>query len=149
MSLTFPSWLCKRLDPVELLLRILLGGVFCFAGAGKIHDPLLFEATIRNYRILEDPWVSLVAMFMPPLEIIAGICVILRLLYPGCVVVLGGALLAFLLALTSLLVRGIDTECGCLGIATTVQLQLFIDCGLVVAAFVLLWLWRKAERRAP
>ena len=72
---------------------------------------------------------------------------ILRIIYPGCVIVIGGCLLCFMLALVSLQVRGIDTECGCLGIATTVQLQLLIDTVLGTVAFVLLLIWRKAERQ--
>ncbi|MCP4847998.1 MAG: hypothetical protein GY899_08645 [Verrucomicrobiaceae bacterium] len=132
---------------MELFLRILLGGVFCVAGAWKIDDPMLFESIIRNYRILGDPWIAWVAMFMPPFELIAGVCVILRLLYPGCVIVLGGSLVFFMLALASLLIRGIDTECGCLGITTTIQLQLLIDCGLCAVACVLLCAWRNAEGR--
>ena len=146
-SLALPSWLCSRIEPVELLFRLLLGGVFCVAGAGKIIDPLLFESTIRNYRILEDPWIAWAAMSIPPFELITGSLVILRLLYPGCVLALTGALIGFIASLMSLLARDIDAECGCLGIATTIQLQLLIDFVLATVAIVLIWMWRKAARQ--
>ena len=138
-----PGWLSCRIEPVELFFRILLGGVFCVAGAGKIGNLLIFESTIRNYRILEDPWIAWTAMVLPPFEVIGGTLVILRLLYPGCLILLCGALLAFMGALVSLLARGIDTQCGCLGLVTTIQVQLMIDCGLVASAVILLWMWRK------
>ncbi|MFP6873961.1 MAG: MauE/DoxX family redox-associated membrane protein [Verrucomicrobiales bacterium] len=136
-----PNWLRCRIEPIELLCRLFLGGVFLIAGAGKIIDPQIFESTVRNYQILEDPWIAWAAMTLPPFELIAGGCVILRLLYPGCIIALALAVIGFITALISLLARDIDIECGCLGIATTLQLQLFIDVGLIALAVVLLRVW--------
>ena len=144
-----PAWLLCRVDPVEFLFRIVFGGVFCIAGAMKMTDLLAFEAAIRNYRLLGDPYVAWAAMSIPPLEIIAGSAVILRILYPGCIIVLCGALTVFIGSLISLLVRGIDTECGCLGIRTTIEVQLAIDCLLAALGALLLWMWRKKYCLAP
>jgi uncharacterized membrane protein YphA (DoxX/SURF4 family) len=145
MTRDIPNWLRSRIDPVELFFRLLLGGVFLIAGAGKIVDPQIFESTIRNYQILEDPWIAWMAMALPPFELIAGGCVILRLLYPGCVIALVLATIGFIAALISLLVRDIDIECGCLGIVTTLQLQLFIDGALIAASLVLLFFWLRSR----
>ncbi len=144
-----PAWLLCRVDPVEFLFRIVFGGVFCIAGAMKMTDLLAFEAAIRNYRLLGDPYVAWAAMSIPPLEIIAGSAVILRILYPGCIIVLCGSLTVFMGSLISLLVRGIDTDCGCLGIRTTIEVQLAIDCLLTALGALLLWMWRKKSCLAP
>ena len=143
--MAFRNWFCCRFDPIELLFRLLLGGVFLVAGADKIIDPQIFESTLRNYQILEDPWIAWGAIAIPPFELIAGACVVLRLLYPGCIIALTLALIVFILALMSLLTRGIDIECGCLGIATTLHLQLFIDAALIAVAIILVILWARSE----
>jgi hypothetical protein len=138
-----PAWLLCRVDPVEFLFRIVFGGVFCIAGAIKMTDLLAFEAAIRNYRLLADPFVAWAAMSIPPLEFIAGSAVILRVIYPGCIIVLCGSLTIFMGALISLLVRGIDADCGCLGISTTIEAQLAIDCLLATLGGLLFWMSRK------
>jgi len=138
-----PAWLLCRVDPVEFLFRIVFGGVFCIAGAIKMTDLLAFEAAIRNYRLLGDPFVAWAAMSIPPLELIAGSAVILRVIYPGCIIVLCGSLTIFMGALISLLVRGIDADCGCLGISTTIEAQLAIDCLLATLGGLLFWMSRK------
>ena len=147
--MAFRNWIRCRIEPIELLFRLLLGGVFLVAGSEKIIDPQIFESTLRNYRILEDPWIAWGAIAIPPFELIAGACVVLRLLYPGCIIALILALIGFILALISLLFRGIDIECGCLGIVTTLHLQLFIDSALIAVAILLLIHWHvRAVREA-
>ena len=140
-----PEWIRSRIDPVESFFRIVFGGFFCMSGAIKMSDLLAFESAIRNYRLLGDPFIAWLAMSIPPLELIAGMAVILRVFYPGCVIVLCGALSIFMCALISLLARGIDTECGCLGISTTIQVQLALDFGLASFGGFLLWSWRKTD----
>ena len=68
-------WLENRVDPIELLFRIIVGGIFIYAGILKINDLQSFELSVRNYQILNDPWVALVAITLPPLEIIIGIAI--------------------------------------------------------------------------
>ncbi|MEC8692096.1 MAG: MauE/DoxX family redox-associated membrane protein, partial [Verrucomicrobiota bacterium] len=65
-------WLEKKVDPVELLFRLIIGGIFIYAGILKVIDISTFELSIRNYKILNDPWVAIVALTLPPLEIITG-----------------------------------------------------------------------------
>ena len=140
-----PDWIRSRIDPVESFFRIVFGGVFFTAGAIKMSDLLAFESALRNYRLLSDPFIAWVTMGVPSLELIAGTAVILRVFYPGCVILLCGALIIFMGALISLLVRGIDTECGCLGIITTIQIQLIFDLALLAIGAGLLWSWRKTH----
>ena len=138
-----PDWIRSRIDPVESFFRIVFGGVFFMAGVIKMSDLLAFESALRNYRLLSDPFIAWVTMGVPSLELIAGMAVIIRVFYPGCVILLCGALSIFMGALISLLVRGIDTECGCLGIITTIQIQLIMDLALVAIGAGLLWSWRQ------
>lgn len=146
MPTKLPHWLCSRIDPIELLLRIVLGGILVLAGWEKIKDPGLFSLDVRNYQILSDPWNAWAAMALPPFEIIAGCSILLRVLYLGSLVAVGVVLLGFIAALTSLLVRKLDIECGCLGFSFPLQIQILIDVALIAIVVVLLWMARRATR---
>ena len=143
MANGLPRWLACRLDPIELLLRIVLGGFFIYAALPKLADPLSFSDQVRNYRIIDDPWVALVAMGLPVLELLAGACVVLRVFYPGALVAIAAMLCGFIPALASLLVRGIEGECGCLSAGFTPDIQILIDIALLAMALVLLWILRR------
>ncbi|RZO17822.1 MAG: DoxX family membrane protein [Verrucomicrobiaceae bacterium] len=134
-----PVWLKSRLDPIELLFRIILGGVFIYSGIYKIRDPQALELVIRNYKILADPFIAISAMTLPPLEIILGTCLLFKILFKGAIALCVTILIAFITALSSLMLRGIDIECGCLGLRTTIQMQIFIDLFLLLCALYLLY----------
>lgn len=145
MRRKFPHWISSRLDPIELLLRLIVGGVFLDSGWGKALDPLSFSDTVRSYQILADPWAAWLAMALPPFLLITGFCLILRVLYPGVVFAAAGALAGFVVALVSLSSRGLDVECGCLSFAFPVGVQILIDVLLVALCAVLA---RMAFRRS-
>jgi hypothetical protein len=48
-------------------------------------------------------------------------------------------LMTFIALLSSLILRNIDIECGCLGLRTTIQMQIFIDSLLLLSAIYLLY----------
>ena len=146
MASKIPRWLSSRLDPIELLFRIALGGLFVYASLPKLGNPLSFADKIRNFRIIDDPWVAWVAMGLPVLELLVGVCILLRILYPGALLVTIGMMLAFIPALASLLVRGIEEDCGCLSAKLTPDLQILVDIGLLAIALFLLWLWRRSRK---
>jgi len=140
-----PVWLKSRLDPIELLFRIILGGVFIYSGFYKIRDPQSLELVIRNYKILTDPFIAIVAMTLPPLEIILGACLLLKILFNGALTLCVTLLMAFIALLSSLILRNIDIECGCLGLRTTIQMQIFIDSLLLLSAIYLLYSLHRAR----
>ena len=134
-----PVWLRSRLDPVELLVRLVLGGTFIFSGIYKIRDPQAFELIIRNYKILGDPFIALTAMTLPPLELIIGSCLLLRVIYKGAVFLSLLLLITFIASLASLIIRGIDIDCGCFGLNTTIQMQILLDLILGLGATYLFY----------
>ena len=56
-----------------LLVRIVLGLVFIYAGAAKLIDPKAFANVISQYDILPEFLLAPFAMGLPALELIAGI----------------------------------------------------------------------------
>lgn len=108
----------KVWNPItELLLRVAVGGLFIYAGAIKLADPAAFAVDIRHYRILPHLPVVALAVYLPWLEILAGVCVVSGKQFRGALLLLGAMMVAFTGALISAWVRGLDISCGCFGIA--------------------------------
>lgn len=96
-------------------LDFVIGGIFVFAGILKVLDPLQFANDIDNFHLL--PWALSVrlAFYLPWLEIICGLALILRRLRTGALAILAALTLVFIGALVSARVRGLDIKCGCFG----------------------------------
>jgi putative oxidoreductase len=120
-------------------LAFALGGFFVYTGVLKIWStgPKDFLESIRSYHLIGDPWAALVAVFLPILEIVAGLAVILGLKRRAAAALLAIQLVVFISALASTLVRGIDVHCGCFGPSkdsTNVPRQIALDAILFLAA---------------
>lgn len=100
------------------VLAVLLGGLFVYAGAVKLIDPMHFAIDIDNYKML--PWAVSVrlAFYLPWLEIFCGIAVIFRFLYRGGLSILAALTSIFIVASIIAKARGLDINCGCFGEAS-------------------------------
>jgi hypothetical protein len=127
------------------IVAFLAGGLFIYAGALKVLDPIQFGRDIDNYKML--PWalsVSL-AFFFPWLEIFCGLALIARRLYLGALFVLTSLVAIFIIATITAKARGLDITCGCFGHASknlSFTWHLALDLGLF-AALVALWFWDR------
>jgi putative oxidoreductase len=94
---------------------LVVGGIFIYAGALKMLDPVQFANDIDNYKIL--PWTVGVALafYLPWLEIFSGLALIFRFLYRGGLSILIMSILIFIGATVAAKVRGLDITCGCFG----------------------------------
>lgn len=99
--------------PLQMLFRMVLGGIFIYASLDKIVQPLEFAKIIKNYQILPDFLITLPALALPWLEFLAGFCLVAGLWKRSAAWLLSLLLLAFILALGVNAVRGIDVSCGC------------------------------------
>ncbi len=100
---------------VLLVFRVVLGGLFVYAGVVKVGDPLDFAQDIRNYRLVGQSLAFAAAIVLPWLEILAGAFLVAGLWKRGAALVVSG-LLVFFIALTAVtMVRGLDVDCGCFG----------------------------------
>ena len=100
------------------IVDVIVGGIFIYAGAIKVFDPVQFANDIDNYKIL--PWTIAVslAFYLPWLEILCGLALILRRLYLGGLSILTALVAVFLVATIAAKVRGLDITCGCFGHAS-------------------------------
>jgi len=98
---------------LTLALRLLVGIVFCYAAVDKILHIDQFARLIYYYHILPGWAINIMAIFMPMVEMIAGLALILGIWPRGATALIGAMTLMFLIALTIVYIRGVDINCGC------------------------------------
>ncbi len=96
-----------------LAARLLIGGLFVYAGMYKVLDPGSFAPAIRNYMILPPAVTNAVAVTLPWIELAAGLMLILGLYTRPAALVTTGLLGVFLAAIGYAYVTGLDIDCGC------------------------------------
>ncbi|MEW6238131.1 MAG: MauE/DoxX family redox-associated membrane protein [Candidatus Omnitrophota bacterium] len=132
-----------------LALRLFLGGVLIYAGAAKLFDMPGMARAIANYRLLPDSLVNIVAMILPPVELLAGIGLILGLCFDGALAITTLLLLVFLAAIESAILRGLDIQCGCFGTsdAELVGTGVLLRDAMLLLAVIPLWMDKNARFR--
>jgi putative oxidoreductase len=123
------------------VVAIIIGGLFIYAGAVKVIDPVEFARDIDNYKML--PWqVSVwMGLYLPWLEILCGLALVVRVLYRGSVFVLTALMVLFIVITVIAKARGLDISCGCFGHASkylSFAWHLVLDF-LLLGGLVLLW----------
>lgn len=128
--------------------RLVLGGLFLYAGLLKAADVTAFARTVAAYQLLPYALNYLVAATLPYVEILAGLLLVLGRNVRGAALLLALLTVVFIGALCSVLWRGLTIDCGCFGSngATPPWLALVRDFGLLVLAHFSFHLHRT---RAP
>jgi uncharacterized membrane protein YphA (DoxX/SURF4 family) len=116
-----------------LLFRVIVGGVFIWAGALKIADPLGFAQSIKNYQVVSPTLALLIAIVLPWVEVLSGALLIIGVLKRSSALLISLLLIGFIGLVALALARGIDTSCGCFG-----SLSRRADLSLILTDAVLL-----------
>ena len=131
------------------IVGLIIGGIFIYAGVIKAMDPVGFANDIDNYKILPWPLTVRLAFYLPWLEILCGLAVILGLLYRGGLLILTMLISIFIIASVIAKARGLDITCGCVGHASR-YLSFFGHLALdfvLLALLVALWFTNRAQRK--
>lgn len=97
----------------RLFARLLLGGLFLVLSFDKIQHPRLFAEALVGYDLFPMFTVPSLALFVPWVEFLGGLFLVLGLLSRGSALLLLGLSTAFGLISLITLLRGLETECGC------------------------------------
>lgn len=120
---------------VSLIFRWCLGIIFLYAGYVKANDPQGFAQAIYNYRLLPEWMINPMAIFLPWVELLVGISLLLGIWIDGASLVASGLLAIFAGALGISLARGLDIACGCFSTQSSSDsitwLHLFRDVALM------------------
>ena len=105
-----------RIKEITLaLVRIVLSALFAWAAITKIPNMELFAEETANYRLLPPVLVPIFAVTLSGVEILSGALLFLGITVRAAAGVVGLMLIAFIIALSQALLRGIDLRCGCFG----------------------------------
>ena len=134
-----------------VLIRILLGGIFLYAGTIKASASEEFALALVPFSILPESWTPTFAVLLAWTEIAAGLLVLLPRVHrlgSGLILLLA---LVFIGVLTWALSNGIIVSCGCFGgdetpSASAMQMAILRDIGIACAAgFTLVFRLPKAR----
>ncbi|MBM4141132.1 MAG: DoxX family membrane protein [Nitrospira sp.] len=101
---------------ISFIFRIIVGGIFLLAGLAKISDPVRFLLTLREFQLFPEVIIRFLAVYLPWLEFILGLFIILGILCWTSSLMLACLNAVFTLAILSVIIRGIDIDCGCFGL---------------------------------
>jgi uncharacterized membrane protein YphA (DoxX/SURF4 family) len=147
--------------------RLLLGGIFIYAGYSKIFVPNLilssmmtlkfsinanlsnFGQQVASYKLLSPAGVDFVAHTLPFVEIILGLLLLIgwRLRIWGTIVSL--MLLGFLAMVTRAYLLHMEINCGCFGTPEPVSLKKILEDSAMLALAVLMTLFAFQQARKP
>lgn len=104
-------------EKIALILRVLMGAWFAYAGGLKIFASGLdqFASDIENYRLISGNLTVITAYLIAWIEVIAGLCFLLGVMKKGSWLAMFGLVIAFSVSVGSAWARGLDISCGCLG----------------------------------
>ena len=154
--------LVKRLLSHPLVVwscRLAMAAILLYAGVQKVWMPLEFARLLKEYHLLPDQILNLIAVILPWAEIVCGLCFLSGLWLMGAAVLLSGmnTIFAFAISYRAWLIMsttGVDFfdlsfDCGCgfgvVYIPTKILENLILVC---IGLLILLSRWSgEAESR--
>jgi len=116
----------RLLNAVLLLIRLIVAGVFLYAGWQKVWVPQEFADSIAAYQLLPVQLINPVALTLPPFELVVGFLLLAgwqqRVAAFSALILTG----VFLVALASALSRGLKIDCGCFGAGLSAKDDLWL-----------------------
>jgi putative oxidoreductase len=123
------------------ILRVVLGGLFVWAGILKLLDVSAFIDEVGNYRLL-PALAPLLGTTLPTIEIAAGVALAATrgAWRSAAALLVLSMMVVFTIAVSSAWLRGIDVRCGCFGTGggPIGPLTVARDVGLLAAAVLVL-----------
>ncbi len=99
------------------IIRLVLGVTFIYASLHKIVHPAQFAKIIYGYDVFPEILINILAIWVPFLEIVAGICLIAGFFPAPALLIINGLLSGFILVIGYNLIRGHEFDCGCFSLA--------------------------------
>jgi putative oxidoreductase len=129
----------------ELILRWFLGFIFIYASLHKIVDPSYFAKILYGYNLLPGFSINLIAIFLPYLELYAGLFLIMGIYPRSAAILINGLLFIFIMALSINVIRQHKFDCGCFSFGKPVEYTnprlliirdiFYLFCGLYVVFY--------------
>jgi hypothetical protein len=127
-------------------LQCAIGVILLWSGIIKMRHPFEFLATVYQYELVSPGSGRIVAIVVPWLEVVVGLCLISCLYSYGALLCSMFLFSLFSIAEASVLIRGLKISCGCFGPVVSGQVN-YNSLTRVVALFVvsLICVWNSVN----
>ena len=102
-------------DVIGLVFRLVLAGILGFAGLTKIFEPDGAKIAVMAYRVFPVEWTGFLGWALPALEILLAVLLLVGLFTRWAALVSGLLMVAFIIGIASVWIRGYSIDCGCFG----------------------------------
>ncbi len=119
-----------------------VAGVFLYAAQSKIIEPRQFIIDIKNYRVVPEAYLHLMAVFLPWWEVGAALALLAPRTRRAGAILITGMLIMFITAVSyATLYKGYNISCGCFGKGSAVAgwKTIALDTALLIATFISLF----------
>ena len=129
---------------MQVLMRLVLGGIFFWAGIVKIPNLELFSYTVRAYNLLPEFLILPVAILVPWLECVIGLCLVVGFWTHASTLIASSLLITFASALGTKIYQGVNMSCGCFGFGTERgSLEWILSQDVLLLSFALVLFWKQ------
>ncbi|MBX2860004.1 MAG: DoxX family membrane protein [Vampirovibrio sp.] len=138
----YKTFLNKAHPWLQLICRLFLGVMFITSGIEKVTHWTPFYQAAAAYKVLPEDLLYFYAQVLPWAEIMAGAYLVLGLFTRYAAGAVAAMILSFLIAITIVLIRGDEIDCGCFvgGKSEPVTWKKWVeDVGLLLMAGYLIW----------
>ncbi len=98
-----------------LAARLVVGGVWIWAGLLKLPDPAASVESVRAFELLPASLVEPVGYLLPPLEVVLGAALVIGVMTRGAALLSIVLLAAFVFGISWAWATGLKIDCGCFG----------------------------------
>lgn len=131
-----------RTSPWQLIAHfcaLAVAGAFLYAAQSKIIDPRQFIIDIKNYRMVPEAYLHLMAMVLPWWEVGGALTLLFPRTRRAGAILISGMLLMFIAAVSyAALYKGYNISCGCFGKGSAAAgwKTIALDTGLLIATLI-------------
>ena len=131
-------------DPIlTIAASQFLGLVLAVAAVAKVAHWTAFRGVVGSYRLLPERLVGPFSFILPPMELVAGACLAVRVAMPWAALVAAALFSLFAIAIAINLARGRTyIDCGCFQSALRQSIDWRLvarNCGLAALALIVAW----------
>lgn len=127
---------------VDIICRLIVGGIFCLSGIGKMMDLGNSVKAVYNFQIIPWDWaVQLVGYCLPFVELICAIFILTGVFTRlGCYTI-GAASVVFFFGKLYTFSQGRSIDCGCFGelMNTMASVTVWMDIPMVILCLILIF----------
>ena len=123
-----------------------VAGYFLWAASSKIIEPRQFVIDIRNYKMMPEQLLHLIALYLPWLEVCAAVALAIPATRRAGAFLIAAQLVMFIVAISyAALWMGYDIKCGCTGKDSSMAgwWTIALDSGLLLATILAAYLPTK------